>query len=94
MDDTPDAEIDAANAKLEDGAVVADLIVKDSRQTRHVVPVTWRPGHEDDWTWQGEETWLQTERYAEHMGMDPARLVALAARAVKDAVLGPLLRPA
>ena len=79
------AVIDAASVTLHDGHIVASLMVEDELQVQHVFYVTWKPGHEADWTWQGEDSWLQTEVNAEHLGIEPARLIALAEKAVADA---------
>lgn len=83
--DTPEAEIDAASVKREEDRIAASLIVRDRFRTRHAFPVTWRHGHAGDWTWQGEDSWLQTEVNAEHLGIEPARLIALADQAVAAA---------
>ncbi|MDD4881593.1 MAG: hypothetical protein PHX10_08460 [Gallionellaceae bacterium] len=80
-----DAVIDTASVTLHDEHLVASLIVEDESHIRHVFYVTWKPGHEADWTWQGEDSWLQTEVNAEHLGIEPARLIALAEKAVADA---------
>lgn len=87
-----DAVIDTASAKRHDDHIVASLMVEDERQVRHVFYITWKPGHETDWAWQGEDSWVQTEVNAEHLGIEPARLIALADQAVAAAAktLGPL----
>lgn len=77
-----EAALDETSVRLVDGYMVATLVMKRRFHLQYAFAVTWRTGHEVDWSWQGSETWLQTELNAEQLGIEPSELLALAQGAI------------
>lgn len=78
------ADLDPKSVQVRDEHATAEVIVVGPLQKQHVFGVTWKPGHEPDWSWQGAENWLKTEFNAEHAGLEPATLIELVGTAVMN----------
>jgi hypothetical protein len=78
------AVLDATSVAIKDDRVTANIHVSGRFHKQYVFGVTWKKGHEADWSWQGTESWLQTEFNAEQLGVEPAQLLASAEAAILD----------
>lgn len=78
------AALDGKSVQIHNEHATADIIVEGAFRKQYVFGITWKPGHEADWSWQGDETWLQTQFNAERAGLEPARLLELVASALTD----------
>jgi len=82
------AVLDATSVLSHDDHVTASLLVRGRFGKQYTVGVTWKKGHEADWSWQEEESWLQTEFNAERIGVEPAQLLDAAQAAIQAYTAG------